>query len=71
MAIVSHTVATTTQESGSTHNVVRMVDGDGHEYMASFFLPNGADLSAKVAALIASTEAQLADSEFEQLIGEG
>ena len=71
MAIVSHTVSTTTQANGSTHNIVLMVDTYGQEYMASFFLNAGSDLAAKITSLIAATESGLAEAEFEQTLGGG
>lgn len=69
MAIISHTLSQSLQPDGSTHNVVRMYDSDGKEYMASFFAPPVFDVSARVVALYAEVAEQLAQAEFEQTIG--
>lgn len=69
MPIVSHSIESTTQANGSTHNVVRMYDQDAREYMQSFFAPAGFDVAAKIQAMIAGMDEQLALSEFQTLLG--
>ena len=68
MPIQTHTLETTQQANGSTHNVLRMYDQDGVGYMVSFFAPS-ADVAALVTEKIAMTNTQLAESEFEQIVG--
>lgn len=70
MPIQSHTLEQTTQANGSTHNVLRMFDQDGVAYMLSFFAP-GTDVTAIVIQRIAAMDAQLAEAEFEQIVGAG
>lgn len=69
MAIVNHTLETSAQANGSTHNVLRMYDQDGISYMISFFAPAGANLSSLVAEKINNTNSQLAESEFQTIVG--
>lgn len=69
MPIVSHTLNSTTQADGSTSNVVRLYDQDGSEYTQSFFAPPGFDLETKINAMIAELSEQLAQAEFESLVG--
>ena len=69
MAIVSHTLETTQQLNGSTHNIVRMFDQDGIEYMVSFFAQAGFDVAARVTGILAAQDVTLADAEAEQVIG--
>lgn len=70
MPIQSHTLEQTTQANGSTHNVLRMLDQDGVEYMLSFFAPS-ADVAGIVAQRIEAMDVQLAEAEFEQIVGAG
>ena len=69
MPIVSHRLEQTTQSNGATHNVLRMYDQDAREYMISFFAPADFDVGALVQNRIAEQDVQLAEMEFEQLIG--
>jgi hypothetical protein len=69
MPIVSQITETTVQANGSTSNVVRLYDQDGREYMQSFFAPAGFDVQGKVTAMIAEMDEQLAQAEFETLVG--
>lgn len=69
MPIVSHTLHTSTQADGSTQNVLRMYDQDAREYMVSFPAPAGFDLVARVALAIVDMDEQLAQAEFEQIVG--
>lgn len=69
MPIVSHTLQSTTQADGSTSNVVRMYDGDGKEYMQTFFAPSGFNVQAKITTMIAELDQQLAEDEFRSLVG--
>lgn len=71
MSIVGHTLEQTTQPEGGTHNVVRMTDHLGKQYMVTFFAPAGYDLDARIAVLKANLEAQLAEAEAEAIIGGG
>lgn len=68
MPIQSHTLEQSTQANGSTHNVLRMVDQDGKSYMLSFFAP-GPDVAAIITQRIETMDAQLAEAEFEQIVG--
>lgn len=69
MPIVSNTVSTSVQANGSSQNVVRLYDQDGREYMQTFFAPSGFDVAARVTSMIAEMDVQLAESEFEALVG--
>jgi hypothetical protein len=71
MPIVTHTLEQTTQPNGGTHNVVRLFDQDGREYMSSFFGPAGFDVQTKINIMISETDEQLKQSEFEALVGAG
>jgi len=46
-----------------------LYDQDGKQYMTTFFTPAGFDVQALVNNRIAEMDVQLADSEFEQIIG--
>lgn len=69
MPIVNRIIESTTQANGSTSNVVRMYDQDGREYMQSFFAPAGFDVAGRVSAMVAEMDEQLAQQEFEALVG--
>ena len=69
MPIVTHTLEQTTQANGSTHNVVRLYDQDGQEYMTSFFAPSGFDVNTKIQNMYADMDEQLKIREFEALVG--
>jgi hypothetical protein len=69
MPIVSHTIESSVQANGSTNNVLRMYDQDGTEYMQVFFAPAGFSLQARIDNLIAGMDVQLAESEFQALVG--
>ena len=69
MPIVSHVLEQSTQANGGTHNVVRMYDGDGKEYMISFFAAVGVDVDTIISNRKAAMDEQLAQSEFEQIVG--
>ena len=70
MPIVSHTHEFSTQANGSTSNVVRMYDQDGREYFVTFPAPAGFDVAAKISTMLVAVDQQLADAEFEQIVGE-
>ena len=70
MPIVSHTHEFSTQANGSTSNVVRMYDQDGAEYLVTFPAPAGFDIAAKITTMIGDLNQQLADAEFERIVGE-
>lgn len=69
MPIVSHVLEQSTQANGGTHNVLRMYDGDGREYMISFFAAVGVDVDTIITNRKAAMDEQLAQAEFEQMIG--
>lgn len=69
MPIVSNTVQSTTQADGSLSVVVRLYDQDGREYTQSFFAPAGFNVTAKVNTMSAELSEQLAQAEFETLVG--
>ena len=69
MPIVQHTISATTQADGSSNNVLRMYDQDATEYMVSFNAPAGFNVQAKIDNTIAGLNEQLAESEFQALLG--
>lgn len=69
MPIVSNTVQSTTQADGSLSVVVRLYDQDAREYTQQFFAPAGFNVQAKVTTMTAELNEQLAQSEFEQIVG--
>lgn len=69
MPIVSHSLEQTTQVDGSTQNILRMYDGEAREYTIGFHAPAGFDVATKVSLSIAEMNIQLAETEFETLIG--
>ena len=69
MPIVSHITELSTQDNGSRHVVVRYYDQDGKEYMISFFAASGVDVDTIINNRIAAMDEQLAQAEFEQIVG--
>ena len=69
MPITNHTIESSVQANGGTHNVLRMFDQDGQEYMISFFLPAGVEVGLVVSNRITQVDVQLAAAEFEQIVG--
>lgn len=69
MPIVSNTVQSTTQADGSMSVVVRLYDQDAREYTQTFSAPAGFNVTAKVNTMTAELNEQLAQTEFESLIG--
>lgn len=69
MPIISHSLTTTTQADGSTANVLRMYDQDAREYMQTFFAPAGFDVAGKVNLMKVELEVQLAEQEFQTIVG--
>lgn len=69
MPIVQHTIASTVQANGSTNNVLRMFDQDGTEYTQVFNAPEGFNIQAKIDNTIVGLNEQLAESEFQALVG--
>ena len=69
MPIVSHVHEQTVQANGSTHNVVRMYDGDAQEYTQSFFAPSGFDVATRIVTMIAELNEQLKIMEFNSIVG--
>ncbi len=70
MPIVTHQFTEAPQTNGSSHVVLRMYDQDSREYMQSFWLAAGVDLTGLINSKIAQMDVQLAESEFEALIGQ-
>ena len=69
MPITSHLKEESTQANGSKHVVLRMYDQDGREYMISFFAAVGVDVDTIVTNRKAEMDEQLAQMEFEALVG--
>ena len=69
MPITTNNIQTTTQADGGTNNVLRMYDQDGVEYMQSFYAPAGFNLQTKIDNTIAGLNEQLAEAEFQALVG--
>jgi len=69
MPIVSHTLQTSTQADGRISYVLRMYDQDGTERMQTGLLPADFDTTALVNARIAQADVQLAEDEFNTLVG--
>ena len=69
MPIVSHTIESSVQANGSTNNVLRLFDQDGTGYTQVFNAPAGFNLQTKVDNTIVGMNEQLAESEFQALVG--
>ena len=69
MPIVSSTVQSTTQAEGSLSVVVRLYDQDAKEYTQVFYAPAGFNVTAKVNTMTAELNEQLAQDEFNALVG--
>ena len=69
MPIVSSTHTFTTQADGSTSNVVRMFDQDGKDYVQVFYAPEGFNVQSKIDLMIVGLNEQLAEQEFQALVG--
>jgi len=69
MPITSHLKEESTQANGGKHVVLRMYDQDGREYLLSFFAAVGVDVDTIVANRITEMDEQLAQMEFETLVG--
>lgn len=69
MPIVISNVEQSAQEDGGSNVTVRLYDQDGREYMTSFRAPAGFDIQSKVNIMIAEQNEQLAQLEFEALVG--
>ena len=69
MPIVNHTTSITINANGSQYAVIRYYDQDGTEYMQSFHAPAGADVDGIATARIPEMDEQLAQQEFETLVG--
>lgn len=69
MPIVTHTIESSVQGNGGSNNVLRMYDQDGVEYTQTFYAPANFNLQTKIDNTIAGLNEQLAQSEFESLIG--
>lgn len=71
MPIVSHTLEQSTHPDGGASNVVRLYDQDAREYTSAFLTPAGFDIAGRIAMMIAEMDIQLAEAEFEQIVGAG
>jgi hypothetical protein len=69
MPILTHVHEASTQADGSSSNVLRLYDQDGHEYTQVFFSPAGANVQSKIDSAIVKMDEQLKQSEFEQIVG--
>jgi hypothetical protein len=69
MPITSHLKEESVQANGSKHVVLRMYDQDGREYTLSFFAASGVDVDTIVMNRITEMDEQLAQAEFEALVG--
>ena len=69
MPIVTNTFESNTQPDGRISYVLRMYDQDGTERMSVGLLPAGFDTAAFVQNKIAEADVQLAEDEFNALIG--
>ena len=69
MPISTHTTEISTQANGDRHVILRMYDQDGQQYMISFFFPAALDLDVAINNRIAEQNVQLAEQEFEALVG--
>jgi hypothetical protein len=71
MPIVTHTLQTSTQADGRVHYILRMYDQDGTERLQTGLVPAGFDLTAMVNMRIVEADEQLAQDEFNALVGVG
>lgn len=71
MSIISHTIKTTVQPSGTTSYTLMMFDQDGRSYERVGELPAGTDVTAFVAAAIVERNEQLAADEFLAILSNG
>jgi hypothetical protein len=69
MPIVSSTTASTTQADGSLSVTVRLYDQDAREYTQQFYAPAGFNVQAKVQTMTNELNEQLAQDEFNALVG--
>lgn len=69
MPIISHTITSTEQPDGRISYILRLYDQDATEYMSSGLAPAGFNLSALVDARTAEWDVQLAESEFQSIVG--
>jgi len=69
MPIVTHTFTYTTQADGRMSYVLRMYDQDGTERLSTGLLPAGFDTAGFIQTRIAETDVQLAEQEFQALVG--
>lgn len=69
MPIVQHTIESSLQANGSTNNVLRLFDQDGTEYTQIFNAPAGFNLQTKIDNTVAEMNEQLAEAEFQALLG--
>lgn len=71
MSIVTHTITTIPQPSGTISYTLLMFDQDGRSYESVGELPAGTDVAAFVAARIVERNEQLAADEFNAIVDNG
>lgn len=69
MPVVSHTKQVDPQADGRQHVVLRMFTNDPREITQTFYAGPEQDIDAQIAQIIAETDVQLAEDEFERIIG--
>lgn len=69
MPIVSHNLQQSAQPDGRTYNVLRLYDQDAREFTQTYWAPSGFDHTARINAFIAEMDDQLAQDEFDALVG--
>ena len=69
MPIVSTSFTETVQADGSKNVIEHYFDQDGNDYQRSQNLPASADIPTIVANYAAALSEQLAQQEFEQIVG--
>ncbi len=69
MPIVQHTMTQTPQPNGSLNVTLTLIDQDAVPYPIVINAPVGFDLDAWVIRKIAEQNVQLAENEFEQILG--
>lgn len=69
MPIVSNTFESNIQPDGRVSYVLRMYDQDGTERLQTGLLPANFDTGAFITMRIAEADVQLAEDEFQALVG--
>lgn len=69
MPVVSHTKQVDEQGDGRKHVVLRMWTNDPREISTTFYAGPEQDIDEQIAQIIAETDVQLAEDEFERIVG--